>query len=110
MSSLFVAFCFAKTVTGNDNYITGTALYQINDNTDEFREITFKGFTKNPDSLVIPFEKNSIILIVGHYVYKENVEYIYINFIIFIKNIINSTHTLLFFLDHCDSICFCILF
>ncbi|CAG8681759.1 15894_t:CDS:2 [Dentiscutata heterogama] len=73
MSSLFVAFCLAKNVTGNDNYITGTAIYRINDNTDKFREITFKGFPRNSDSLVTPFEKNSIILMVGHYVYEDNV-------------------------------------
>ncbi|CAG8669683.1 2899_t:CDS:2 [Gigaspora margarita] len=73
MSSLFVTFCLAKNVTGNDSYITGTALYRINDNTDKFREITFKGFLRNPDSLVTPFEKNTIILMVGCYVCEDNV-------------------------------------
>ncbi|CAG8855546.1 17504_t:CDS:1, partial [Gigaspora margarita] len=48
-------------------YITGTALYRINDDTDKFREITFKGFLRNPNSLVTPFEKNTIILMVGRY-------------------------------------------
>ncbi|CAG8526147.1 6691_t:CDS:2 [Scutellospora calospora] len=76
MSSLFVAFCLAKNVTRNDNYITGTALYRINSNTNQFREITFKGFTRNPESLVTPFEKNSILLMVGYYVYEENIEYV----------------------------------
>ncbi|CAG8747590.1 4334_t:CDS:2, partial [Dentiscutata heterogama] len=45
MSSLFVAFCLAKNVTGNDSYITGTVLYRINNNTNQFREITFKDHT-----------------------------------------------------------------
>src|SRR6185437_5845756 len=79
MSSLFVAFCLAKNVTGNDSYITGTAIYRINDITDKFREITFKGFPRNSDSLVTPFEKNSIILMVGRYVCEDNVEYVHIN-------------------------------
>ncbi|CAG8724422.1 4399_t:CDS:2 [Dentiscutata heterogama] len=73
MSSLFIAFCLVKNVTGNNSYITRIAIYRINDNTDKFREITFKGFSKNSDSLVTPFEKNSIVLIVSHYVCEDNV-------------------------------------
>ncbi|CAG8633219.1 4901_t:CDS:2, partial [Racocetra persica] len=54
-------------------YITRTALYQINVDTDKFREITFKGFIKNSNSLITPFEKHAIVLIVGRYVYEEDV-------------------------------------
>ncbi|KAF0478123.1 hypothetical protein F8M41_024102 [Gigaspora margarita] len=46
MSSVFIAFCFVKTISGNDKFITGNALYRINDDEDEYREITFKGFTR----------------------------------------------------------------
>ncbi|CAG8746129.1 5093_t:CDS:2, partial [Dentiscutata heterogama] len=35
-------------------------------------EITFKSFTRNSDSLVTSFEKNSIVLMVGHYVCEDN--------------------------------------
>ncbi|CAG8832691.1 25833_t:CDS:2, partial [Racocetra persica] len=57
-------FCFDKNIIENDNYITGTALYRINNDSNKFREIVFKGFSKNPNSLVTSFEKNSIVLMV----------------------------------------------
>ncbi|CAG8567921.1 12804_t:CDS:2, partial [Dentiscutata heterogama] len=60
----------------NDSYITGTVIYRINDNIDKFREITFKSFPRNSDSLVTPFKKNSIVLMVGCYVCEDNIEYI----------------------------------
>ncbi|CAG8790728.1 28275_t:CDS:2, partial [Dentiscutata erythropus] len=44
-------------------------------NIDEFREITFKGFTGSPNSLIVPFEKNCILLFTGRYVY-EDLEYV----------------------------------
>ncbi|RIB00743.1 hypothetical protein C2G38_2300642 [Gigaspora rosea] len=75
MSSLFVAFCFTKNVIRNDKCISGTALYRINHNVDKLREITFKGFTASSESLVVPFEKNSIVLMIRCYAY-EDVEYI----------------------------------
>ncbi|CAG8721058.1 8174_t:CDS:2 [Dentiscutata erythropus] len=65
MSSLFISFCFAKTVSEPDKYISGTALYCTTNDNAEFREITFKGFIKNSDSLITPFEKNTIVLIVN---------------------------------------------
>ncbi|KAF0562523.1 hypothetical protein F8M41_000030 [Gigaspora margarita] len=64
MSSLFTAFCFTKNVTGNDKYISGTTLYRINYNANKFRDITFKGFMANSESLIVPFEKNSIVLMI----------------------------------------------
>ncbi|KAF0545614.1 hypothetical protein F8M41_002122 [Gigaspora margarita] len=76
MSSIFVSFCFIKTVSGGDKYVSGTGLYCIGNDVDAFREITFKGFTGNAESLVTPLEKNSIALVIGRYVYEENTEYV----------------------------------
>ncbi|KAF0557666.1 hypothetical protein F8M41_012799 [Gigaspora margarita] len=56
---------------GTDNFINGTALYRVAINNDQLSELTFKGYTGNPDSLVIPFEKNAIVLMVGRYVYED---------------------------------------
>ncbi|RIB06118.1 hypothetical protein C2G38_2217911 [Gigaspora rosea] len=75
MSSIFIAFCFIKTISGNDKFTTGTALYRANDEDDEFREFTYKGFTGNTDLLIIEFENNSIVLMIGRYIYHENAEY-----------------------------------
>ncbi|CAG8679835.1 23412_t:CDS:2 [Dentiscutata erythropus] len=75
MSSLFVAFCFTKNVTGSDKYISGTAVYRATHNIDEFHEITFKGFTGNLDSLIVLFEENCILLFTGRYVYEDS-EYV----------------------------------
>lgn len=41
MSSIFVSYCFIQTVTGNGNYLTGTALSRINTTVDKFRQITY---------------------------------------------------------------------
>ena len=43
---------------------------------DTFREITFRGFTGYSKSLVLSIEKNSIVLIIGWYMYEENIEYV----------------------------------
>ncbi|RIB11477.1 hypothetical protein C2G38_2261577 [Gigaspora rosea] len=71
MSSLFAAFCFTKNVIGNDKCISGTALYRINHTVDKFREIMFKGFTASSESIVMPFEKNSIVMMIGCYTYED---------------------------------------
>ncbi|KAF0503991.1 hypothetical protein F8M41_019655 [Gigaspora margarita] len=63
MFSIFVSFCFIKTISGGDKYVSGTGLYRISNGVDAFREITFKGFTGNAESLVTPLEKNSIALV-----------------------------------------------
>ncbi|CAG8777123.1 3845_t:CDS:2 [Dentiscutata erythropus] len=60
MLSIFIAFCFIKTTSGNDKFVTGTALYRATNEDDKFREFTYKSFTGNSDSLIIEFEKNSI--------------------------------------------------
>ncbi|CAG8719023.1 7189_t:CDS:2, partial [Dentiscutata erythropus] len=60
----------------NEKFLTGSALYRINDDSDEFREFTYKGFTGSSDSLIIKFEKNSIILLIGRYIYQENTEFV----------------------------------
>ncbi|CAG8666275.1 27321_t:CDS:2 [Gigaspora margarita] len=65
MSSIFISFCFAKTVSETDNFINRTALYQVAINNDQLSELTFKGYTSNPDSLVISFEKNAIVLMLS---------------------------------------------
>ncbi|CAG8535879.1 445_t:CDS:2 [Gigaspora margarita] len=71
MSTIFISFCFIKTVSGTDNFINKTALFRVAINNDQLSELTFKGYTGNPDSLVIPFEKNTIILMVGRYMYED---------------------------------------
>ncbi|KAF0488009.1 hypothetical protein F8M41_022434 [Gigaspora margarita] len=76
MSSFFILFCFIKTISRSDKYISETALYRIDNDVDAFREITFKGFTSSSESLVSSLEKNSIALMIGRYVYEENTEYI----------------------------------
>ncbi|CAG8733631.1 5427_t:CDS:2 [Dentiscutata erythropus] len=64
MSSVFIAFCFVKTISGNDKFLTGTAVYRANSTEDEFRELTYKGFTGNSETLIIDFEKNSILSLI----------------------------------------------
>ncbi|RHZ80143.1 hypothetical protein Glove_139g15 [Diversispora epigaea] len=76
MSSVFISFCFIKTVTGNDKYVTGSALYRVKGDEDKFREIIYKGFTGTSETLIMDFEKDSIVLVIGRYVYEENVEYV----------------------------------
>ncbi|RIB14042.1 hypothetical protein C2G38_2040505 [Gigaspora rosea] len=65
MSSIFVSFCFAKTVRGGEKYIARSALYRTNVHDNKFREITFKGFTGSYESLILPFEKNAIVLMIS---------------------------------------------
>ncbi|CAG8525965.1 5489_t:CDS:2, partial [Cetraspora pellucida] len=76
MSSVFMSYCFVQSVTGNDNYLTGNALYRVNNMVDKFRQITYKGYTKSPDSLITDFEKNLIVLMVGRYAYENDIEYL----------------------------------
>ncbi|CAG8471451.1 15677_t:CDS:2 [Dentiscutata erythropus] len=75
MSSVFVSFCFVKTISASEKFLTGSALYRVNNENDKFREFTFKGFTATPETLIADFEKNSIVLMIGHYVY-EDTEYL----------------------------------
>ncbi|KAF0421479.1 hypothetical protein F8M41_006771 [Gigaspora margarita] len=75
MSSIFIAFCFVKTTSGNNKFTTRTTLYRANVEDDEFREFTYKGFTGNTDSLIIEFEKDLIVLMIRKYIYHENTEY-----------------------------------
>lgn len=70
-----MSFCFTKTVSGSDKYIAGNAIYHITNDNDEFREITFRGLIGNSELLIMTFERNIILLIVGHYVY-EDAEYL----------------------------------
>ncbi|KAF0544530.1 hypothetical protein F8M41_002678 [Gigaspora margarita] len=76
MSSVFTAFCFIKTISRNNKFVTGTALYRINNEDDEFREIIYKGFTRTAETLISDFEKNSIVLIIRRYIYQNNIEYV----------------------------------
>ncbi|CAG8662206.1 20010_t:CDS:2, partial [Dentiscutata erythropus] len=59
----------------NDKFITGTTLYYT-DEDDEFREFIYKGFMGNTDLLIIEFKKNSIVLMIGKYIYQKNAEYL----------------------------------
>ncbi|RIB06714.1 hypothetical protein C2G38_2216364 [Gigaspora rosea] len=76
MSSVFIAFCFIKTVSGNSKFLNGTAVYRVSNDEDEFRELNYKGFTRNSDTLIVDFERNSIVLMIGRYVYHQNAEYL----------------------------------
>ncbi|CAG8729677.1 28790_t:CDS:2 [Dentiscutata erythropus] len=67
MSSVFVSFYFVKTISASKKFLTRSALYHVNNKDDEFREFTFKGFTATPETLITDFEKNFIILMIGHY-------------------------------------------
>ncbi|CAG8481242.1 6206_t:CDS:1, partial [Dentiscutata heterogama] len=67
-------FCFIKIVSGNDKFVTKFTLYCITDDDEEFREIIYKGFAANAKSLISNFEKNSIVYIVGRYIYNKNIE------------------------------------
>ncbi|CAG8852677.1 32823_t:CDS:2, partial [Gigaspora margarita] len=75
MSSVFVSFCFVKTISASEKFLTGSALYHVNNEDDKFREFTFKGFTATPETLIVNFEKNSIVLMIGRYLY-EDAEYL----------------------------------
>ncbi|KAF0543518.1 hypothetical protein F8M41_003890 [Gigaspora margarita] len=76
MSSVFITFCFIKTVSGNSKFLNGTAIYRVSDDEDEFRELNYKGFTRNSETLIVDFERNSIVLMIGRYVYHQNAEYL----------------------------------
>ena len=82
MSSIFVSFCFIKSVSGSERYLTGSALYKPNDTENEFNELIYKGYTGGQESLVSPFEKGSIVLMIGRYVYEKEIEYVSIFFFI----------------------------
>ncbi|RIB03779.1 hypothetical protein C2G38_2224080 [Gigaspora rosea] len=75
MSSVFISFCFVKTVSVNEKFLTGSALYHVSNKEDEFRQFNYKGFTATPETLIENFEKNSIVLMIGCYVY-EDTEYL----------------------------------
>ncbi|CAG8792168.1 8996_t:CDS:2 [Gigaspora margarita] len=76
MLSIFISFCFIKTITGSDKYVSGSALYRIKDNKESFREIIYKGFTGSSETLIDNFENNSIVLMIGRYVYDKNTKYV----------------------------------
>ena len=90
MSSIFISFCFIKTVSGSSKCINGTALYRAtNDTDDDFREFIFKGYIEGEESLFLEVEKESIALIVGRHVYEQKTEYVHIDlFFIFMMIII----------------------
>lgn len=71
MSSVFVSFCFIKSVSGSEKYLTGSALYRPNDTDNEFNELIYKGYMEAQGSLVLPFEKGSIVLMVGRSIPKK---------------------------------------
>ncbi|RIB24187.1 hypothetical protein C2G38_2169284 [Gigaspora rosea] len=76
MSSVFIAFCFIKTVSRNSKFLNGTAVYCVSNDEDEFRKLNYKGFTGNSEILIVDFERNSIVLMIGRYVYHQNAEYL----------------------------------
>ncbi|CAG8607059.1 4740_t:CDS:2, partial [Acaulospora morrowiae] len=66
MSSVFISFCFIKTLSGTKRSINGTALYRALSNTqDEFREFIFKVYIESEESLIQEFEKETIVLMVA---------------------------------------------
>ena len=83
MSLIFISFCFVKTVSVNEKFLTGSALYRVSNEEDEFRQFNYKGFTATPETLIEDFEKNSIVLMIGRYVY-EDAEYVFVKLINFL--------------------------
>ena len=67
-------FCFITSISGSERYITGNAIYRANDN--EFQKLTYKGFIRTEENLVSAFQLETIVLIVGCYVYEGNKEYV----------------------------------
>ncbi|KAF0457492.1 hypothetical protein F8M41_001169 [Gigaspora margarita] len=65
-----------KTISRGDKYLSGTALYCTNNDDNIFREVMFREFLGTPDCLISSFEKNSIILLIGRYVYEGDAEYV----------------------------------
>ncbi|RIB02239.1 hypothetical protein C2G38_2228369 [Gigaspora rosea] len=57
MSSVFITFCFIKTVSKNSKFLNVTAVYHVSDDKDEFRELNYKGFTRNSETLIVDFEE-----------------------------------------------------
>ncbi|CAG8676097.1 1471_t:CDS:2 [Dentiscutata erythropus] len=70
MTSIFVALCFIKTISGSEKCVYGNAVYRTNSNKEKFRKLTYKGFITQ-ESLITELEKNSIALIIGRYVFKD---------------------------------------
>ncbi|CAG8810665.1 41006_t:CDS:2, partial [Gigaspora margarita] len=63
-------------ITGNEKYISRSVLYRIKDNKEALREIIYKGFTRSSEILIEEFKIGSIVLMIGRYVYNNNVEYV----------------------------------
>ncbi|RIB25961.1 hypothetical protein C2G38_2164603 [Gigaspora rosea] len=76
MSSIFIAFCFIKTVSRNSKFLNRTAVYCVSADENEFRELNYKGFTRNSETLIVDFKRNSIMLMIERYVYHQNAEYL----------------------------------
>ena len=74
MSSILIAFCFITSVSGSERYITGSAVYRVNDN--EFQELIYKGFVGTDENLVSTFQLGMMVLMVGRYAYEDNKEYV----------------------------------
>ncbi|CAG8699293.1 27505_t:CDS:2 [Dentiscutata erythropus] len=66
MTSIFVALCFIKTISGSETCIHRNAVYRTNSNKEEFRKLTYKGFIIQ-EFLITELEKNFIALMIGRY-------------------------------------------
>ncbi|CAG8529528.1 23336_t:CDS:2 [Gigaspora rosea] len=42
MTSIFIALCFIKTISGSEKCIHGSAIYRTTNDEEEFRELTYK--------------------------------------------------------------------
>ncbi|CAG8816443.1 30849_t:CDS:2 [Gigaspora margarita] len=71
MISVFIALYFIKTILGNKKCIHESAIYRTNNDEEEFRELTYKRFIASQEPLITTLETNSIVLIVGCYVFQD---------------------------------------
>ncbi|RIB13498.1 hypothetical protein C2G38_2197726 [Gigaspora rosea] len=63
MTSVFIAFMFYQ------NYLGKRKI--TNNDKEEFRELTYKGFIADQEPLITALETNSIVLMVGRYVFED---------------------------------------
>ncbi|RIB26565.1 hypothetical protein C2G38_2266581 [Gigaspora rosea] len=62
MTSIFIALCFIKTISGSEKCIHGSAIYRTTNDEEEFRELTYKEFIASQEPLITALETNSIVL------------------------------------------------
>ena len=94
-----IAFCFITSISRSEKYITGNAVYRVNNN--KFQKLTYKGFIRTEENLVSSFQLEIIVLMVGHYVYEGNKEYVSIKITWFSYIFLINTFIIILFNKAC---------